>query len=51
MRWACVCLCDIVPDRSEGDVGGEEEEEADEGEEGDDQGCQVKPWKYDHEDN
>ena len=46
----CESQCDIVPDWGEGDVGGEEEEEADEGEEGDDQGCQVKPWKYDHED-
>ena len=38
----CESQCDIVPDRGEGDVGGEEEEEADEGEEGDDQGRQVK---------
>ena len=35
----------IPPDGGEGDVGGEEEEETNEGEQGDDQGGQVKAWK------
>ena len=35
----------IPPDGGEGDVGGEEEEETNEGEQGDDQGGQVKTWK------
>ena len=35
----------IPPDRGEGDVGGEEEEETNEGEQGDDQGGQVQAWK------
>ena len=33
------------PDGGECDIGGEEEEEADEGKEGDDQGGQVQAWK------
>ena len=37
------------PDWGECDIGGEEEEEADEGKEGDDQGGQVQAWKYKHE--
>ena len=36
---------DSVPDGGECDIGGEEEEEADEGKEGDDQGGQVQAWK------
>ena len=35
----------LPSDGSEGDVGGEEEEETNEGEQGDDQGGQVKAWK------
>ena len=35
----------VPPDGGEGDVGGEEEEETNEGEQGDDQGGQVKTWK------
>ena len=35
----------IVPDWGEGDIGGEEEEEADEGKEGYNQGRQIKSWK------
>ena len=38
-----------VPDGGECDIGGEEEEEADEGKEGDDQGGQVQAWKYKHD--
>ena len=37
------------PDGGECDIGGEEEEEADEGKEGDDQGGQVQAWKYKHD--
>ena len=37
----------IVPDWGEGDIGGEEEEEAHEGKKGDDQSSQIKSWKYD----
>ena len=36
------------PDGGECDIGGEEEEKADEGEEGDYQGRQVKSWKCEH---
>ena len=35
----------VPPDGCEGDVGGEEEEETNEGEQGGDQGGQVKAWK------
>ena len=42
---------EVVPDWGEGNIGGEEEEKADEGKEGYNQGRQVKPWKYDLEYN
>ena len=35
----------LPPDGGEGHVGGEEEEETNEGEQGDDQGGQVKAWE------
>ena len=40
-----ITIMKIPPDGGEGDVGGEEEEETNEGEQGDDQGGQVQAWK------
>ena len=39
---------DNVPDWGECDIGGEEEEKADEGEKGDYQGRQVESWNCEH---
>ena len=39
----------LIPDWGEGDIGGEEEEKADEGQEGYNQRRQIKSWKYERE--